>query len=298
MCLAKMMARFVTTRWLHSVSLVVSRWAFASDIELFLVYESQCHTDGNHRLSAGSFFERLVTRISEIIVARHDGIFQIDLRVRPYGQAGSPAVELGDFRRYYSPDGDAWPYEQQSLVKMRCLAGDSDFGNTVLSTAHKIIYESASFDFDAMRGMREKQIRQLVRGGTINAKLSEGGLVDCEYAVQAIQLTFGKSHKKLRSPNTLSALNAAADYKLISPDTFRQVSEAYIFLRELIDCLRMVRGNAHDLTVPPVDSVEYRQLERRMKLVHESQVTLRELEDRMRTVVDFRDLVERICRAD
>jgi glutamate-ammonia-ligase adenylyltransferase len=40
--------------------------------------------------------------------------------------------------------------------------------------------------------------------------------------------------------------------------------EAHIFLRRLINALRMVRGNARDLTVPPEDSEEFAFLARRL----------------------------------
>ena len=106
------------------------------------------------------------------------------------------------------------------------------------------------FDFPAMRAMRERQIRQLVRGGAINAKLSDGGIVDCEYAVQALQMTFGDDMLTLRHPNTLQALSEAARFGLIKPAHHASIQRAYVFLRELIDCLRMVRGNAKDLTLP------------------------------------------------
>ena len=59
-----------------------------------------------------------------------------------------------------------------------------------------------------MRAMREKQLRQLVRAGTINAKLSPGHLADSEYLVQGLQITYGHLDPSLRAVNTLDALAA------------------------------------------------------------------------------------------
>ncbi len=268
---------------------------FASDIEIVLVFAEHCRTAGNTPVSAVTFFERLMMRINEIIAARRAGIFQIDLRMRPYGQAGSAAVQLDEFCRYYSPDGDAWPYERQALVKLRCLPTTDDFSRYVGKRCAAAIYSPASFDFDAMRGMREKQTRQLVRGGTVNAKLSDGGLVDLEYAVQALQLTFGESIPELQTPNTLAALAAAKSAQLIFSDDHDTALKAYIFLRELIDCLRMVRGNAFDLTVPAAGTPDYRHLSRRMEIVHDSQIPLDRLEEQMQSVKRFVATVERVC---
>ena len=206
-----------------------------------------------------------------------------------------PSISYPAFQRYFAAGGDAWPYERQSLVKLRCIAGNPSFRNTLQSEVVKLVYAAEAFDFDAMKGLREKQVRQLVRGGSINVKLSDGGLVDCEYAVQALQLTFGKSIPELQTSNTLCALQAAVSANLLSHEELHQIRAAYVFLRQLIDCLRMVRGNAEDLTVPERDSADYAGLERRMHAVHESSGSVGELEKHMETVTAFTARVAEIC---
>ena len=268
---------------------------FASDIELFLVFAEDCHTEGPQTLTSAAFFERVVQQVSQLIQSRHKGIFEIDLRMRPYGQAGSPAISLTNLKRYFSAEGDAWPYERQALVKSRCVTGCEDFQKQVAQECHAMTYRHAAFDFDAMRALREKQIRQLVRGGTMNAKLSEGGLVDCEYAVQALQLTFGDRLPELRTPNTMQALDAACSAGVLSRAEYGSATHAYVFLRQLIDCLRMVRGNAQDLTVPPAESVDFRQLSRRMEVVYESELLPPTLEAHLAAVKRFAARVEQIC---
>ena len=269
---------------------------FASDIEMFLVFADECRSDGRVPLSGVSFFERLVNRITELVEARHKGIFEIDLRMRPYGQAGSAAVSLDSFQHYYAENGDAWPFERQALVKLRCVGGDSEFAKSVVAASHAAIYSGAGFDFGAMRAMRERQVRQLVHGGTVNAKLSDGGLVDCEYAVQALQLSFGQRYATLRGPNTMSALTAACQSGLVTTSMFHRVQAAYVFLRQLIDCLRMARGNALDLTVPATDTAEFDQLARRLKVVHETVLSGAVLESHFAVVRDFSEEVEQTCK--
>ena len=268
---------------------------FASDIEMFVIFQEDGETSGAAAISTANFFERLAGLITRAIEARHKGIFEVDLRMRPYGQAGSPAVSAATFQRYFGLEGDAWPYERQSLVKMRCIGGNAAFAAKLICIRDDLIFSPQCFDFSAMRAMREKQIRQLVHGGTINAKLSEGGLVDCEYAVQALQLTFGKQHPNLRASNTLAALSAAGAAGLLTDSQLATAQEAYMFLREVIDCLRMVRGNAQDLTVPATDSADYVQLAKRMDKVHDSEVPLASLESQMQHVRLFSQQVERLC---
>ncbi|RMH79344.1 MAG: glutamine synthetase adenylyltransferase, partial [Calditrichaeota bacterium] len=237
---------------------------FASDIELMLVYEGEGHTDGEAPLTNGEFFGRAVDGLCDTIRSRREGIFEIDLRLRPYGKAGRKAVTRASFGEYFSPEGPAWPYERQALVKLRPVAGDKAFGEALVRLRDSLIYTGRPFDVRAMRGMRERQVRQLVSGGTINAKFSPGGLVDVEYLVQALQITHGHRHPELRHPATLTALKVLGERGIIDAEEQKALEEAYIFLRRLIEGLRMVRGNARDLTVPDPHSEEFVFLARRL----------------------------------
>jgi glutamate-ammonia-ligase adenylyltransferase len=116
----------------------------------------------------------------------------------------------------------------------------------------------------AMRAMREKQLRQLVRAGTTNAKLSPGQLVDSEYLVQGLQITYGHRDPSLRAVNTLDALTALKEHGIVSADDAARLRDAYVFQRDLIDALRIVRGHARELTVPASDSEEFVFLARRL----------------------------------
>jgi glutamate-ammonia-ligase adenylyltransferase len=116
-----------------------------------------------------------------------------------------------------------------------------------------------------MRAMRERQIRHLVTGGTSNAKYSPGGLVDLEYLVQGLQIMHGQRNPNLRLTNTREAMAALSAAGLLSPDDYARLRKAHTFLRWLIDALRVVRGNAKDLTVPPADSEEFAFLARRLR---------------------------------
>lgn len=51
---------------------------------------------------------------------------------------------------------------------------------------------------------------------------------------------------------------------VISHEDRLTLRDAYRFLRRMIDALRMVRGNARDLTVPPPESEEFEFLARRL----------------------------------
>ncbi len=126
------------------------------------------------------------------------------------------------------------------------------------------VYTGEPFDVAAMRAMRERQLRHLVTPGTVNAKYSRGGLADLEYIVQALQITHGQTDPRLRVTNTAEAIERVADAGIVSGENVARLSEAHLFLEQLINALRMVRGNSKDLTVPPQESDEFAYLARRL----------------------------------
>jgi len=237
---------------------------YASDIELMFVFEANGHTAGPNVISTAEWYEKVVIALLDLIRAKRKGIFEIDLRLRPYGSAGSMAVAFESFRHYYAPEGPAWPYERQALIKLRPIAGDAALGARLEALREQYVFGGPAFDATAMRAMRERQVRHLVIGGTLNAKFGNGGLVDCEYLVQGLQINHGRANAALRMTNTFEAIEALARAGVLTPEDYERLKAAYIFLRRLIDALRMVRGDAKDLTVPPADSEEYAFLARRL----------------------------------
>ncbi len=264
---------------------------FASDIELMFVYGGSGKTGGPEVITTAEYYNRLVTEVTGAIQARREGIFHIDLQLRPHGSAGSLAVSLESFRRYYAPGGAAWSYERQALVKMRPIAGDAALGQELLRLRDEFVYGGEPFDAGAMRAMRERQVRHLVSGGTINAKYSPGGLVDVEYLVQALEINHGHRNTALRLANTREAIGALAAAGVLSREDYARLREAYIFLRQLIDALRMVRGNAKDLTVPPADGEEFAFLARRLGYAGD---TARLRDDLTRYTASVQELLARL----
>lgn len=238
---------------------------FASDIELLFLYTGPGQTDGPLRVENAVFYETLVQNFLETITSRREGIFEIDLQLRPYGKNGPLAVSLPAFERYYAPGGPAWEYERQALVRLRPLPCSEAVLSAALLRLRDDFVFTGNFDSTAMRAMRERQLRHLVRGGTFNAKYSPGGLVDVEYLVQGLQMRWGAQYPSLRQPNTRLALAALSQEGLLSGEDYTLLRKAHTFLRWLIDALRVVRGNSKDITVPPAESEEFAFLARRLR---------------------------------
>jgi glutamate-ammonia-ligase adenylyltransferase len=116
---------------------------------------------------------------------------------------------------------------------------------------------------DAME-LRHRQMNELVKPGQINVKYSAGGIIDVEYAVQYLQLLNGALHPEIRLTNTLNALLGLRKLQIIREDDYATLHSGYLFLRNLIDGLRIVRGDATDLVLPDERSDEFKSLARRL----------------------------------
>jgi glutamate-ammonia-ligase adenylyltransferase len=242
---------------------------FASDIELMFVYDGEGLSDGLEPVASSVFHEKVVQNFLSAIRARQEGIFQVDLQLRPYGKAGSMAVSLDSFQRYYAPDGPAWAYERQALVKMRPIAGDTALGQQLCALRDDFTYNGGPFDVTSMRAMRERQVRHLVTAGKFNAKYSPGGLVDIEYLIQGLQITHGGKYPSLRLTNIRKAMAELHALGILSAEDYSKLHKAHTFLRWLIDSMRVVRGNSKDVTVPVFGSEEFAFLARRLRYAND-----------------------------
>lgn len=237
---------------------------YASDIEVLFVYGGSGRTAGRRPLDNSEYFERAAQGILQSIEAKQEGIFHLDVRLRPHGGKGLLAAELGEMRSYYSPEGLSAPFERQALIKLRFVAGDAKLGREVEAHRDRYVYSNRPWDLPTALDLRRRQIAELVEPGRTNVKYSAGGLIDIEYAVQYLQIMHGGRLPQLRSPNTLEALAALEAAAILSAREAAALRDAYLFLRYLIDALRIVRGHAKDLVLPPPDSDAFVFLARRL----------------------------------
>jgi [glutamine synthetase] adenylyltransferase / [glutamine synthetase]-adenylyl-L-tyrosine phosphorylase len=186
------------------------------------------------------------------------------VRLRPHGGKSSLANVFEAGCHYCSPTGLAAPFERQALIKLRHIVGDASLGRQVEAHRDSFVYGGDPWDIPMALELRRQQLRQLAEPGQVNLKYGAGGLIDIEYAVQYLQVMHGHDYPSLRSPNTLQALAALVDEGLVARADGESLRKSYVFTRILIDGLRMVRGNAKDLVLPPPDSEEFVCLARRV----------------------------------
>lgn len=237
---------------------------YASDIELLFVYSDNGATDAEEPMDNGDFFHRFAKEFLSFIKAKREGVFAIDMRLRPFGASSPLSTSLENFCRYYGPDGDAHAYEKLALVRMRAVAGNIVLGQKVERLRDQFVYESNAINVADIRELRKKQCETKTHPNEFNAKFSPGALVDLEYDVQLLQVLHAARAPQLRTPYLHTALRELAGIGLLEENEAQRLNDAYYFLRTLINGLRMLRGNARDLLVPDIASDEFAHLARRM----------------------------------
>jgi glutamate-ammonia-ligase adenylyltransferase len=230
---------------------------YASDIEILFVYETpQQPIQGKPSQVSADYFERWAQGFLQWIEAKQEGIFHVDTRLRPYGDKGTLANSLEEIQEYYQIQGAAASFERQAFIKLRFVAGNRALGKAVEAHRDRFVYGPEPWDLPTALHLRQRQMNELVQPGTTHVKYGQGGLLDVEYMVQYLQLTHGHQHPSLRTPNTLEAIEQLCHESIITLAERESLHDDYLFLRQLIDGLRIVRGNAKDLVLPPSGSDE------------------------------------------
>jgi glutamate-ammonia-ligase adenylyltransferase len=237
---------------------------YASDIELLFVYSDSGTTAGEQPISNAEFYEYLAREASGSIHTKKEGIFQIDLRLRPHGASGPMACSLENFCRYFGPGGEAHPLERLALVRLRAFGGDRALGEQVERLRDEMLYTGQPLDLKALRKARQRQIDERTRRGELNAKFSPGALLDLEYAAMLLQVASGAGKEELRTPFIRRALKQLQAAGMLAAEQADRLVEAYEFFRRLINSLRMLRGSALDMFLPESEADEFLHLARRM----------------------------------
>ena len=224
---------------------------FSSDIDLVLAYASGGDTDGARPLDNGEYFVRegrqLVRLLAEPTV---DGICaRVDLRLRPFGNAGRLALPFSAMEQYYQREGRDW--ERYAWIKARPVAGDRTAGRELQDMLRPFVYRRY-LDYTAFAGLREMKAlidaevaRKDLAG---NLKLGPGGIREIEFVVQLTQMIRGGRDPALRVRGLLPALRACESRGYIPKARAKLLREAYVFLRRLENRVQMLRdAQTHDI---------------------------------------------------
>lgn len=255
--------------------------SYGSDLDLVFLHNAdlqQKTTDSGSRkvLSNQEFYIKLVQRISHLCMTKtYNGVlYEIDLRLRPSGNSGLLISHVDSFFAYQLKD--AWIWEHQALVRSRAISTPSIISSSETSlhnTFNTIRCEVLGLPktknnlkkevFDMREKMREHLLYK--NENLIDIKQCRGGIVDVEFMVQywvlshasmkSVQKTndhsFASCNSITRWSDNLRLLDALAQQCVISNNTKKQLSDAYLTLRHAYHRIQLAqqkyaRGAADD----------------------------------------------------
>ena len=247
---------------------------FSSDIDIIYIYSSDSGEtrgipdgQGEKRgvITLRAFFAKLAELVTKALsqVTEDGFVFRVDLGLRPEGKSGDMTISLRSAEVYYEAWGQSW--ERAAMLKARPVAGSLELGERFLSAIEPFVYRKY-LDYnliDDIMSMKKKINASLTREreGEYNIKLGRGGIREIEFFIQALQLVYAGKNRALRERNSLTALATLKNARLIPEDDYRDLCEAYRFLRTVEHRIQVVQERqTHSL---PRKDDEYTALARR-----------------------------------
>jgi len=230
---------------------------FSSDIDLVYAYPQAGESDGARPLDAEAYFARLGQQLAKLLdETTADGFsHRVDLRLRPFGNAGRVALSFAAMDQYFQREGRDW--ERYAWLKARTVAGDIAAGEAWLQTLRPFVYRRY-LDFTALDGLREMKAAitaEVARHDRLDdIKRGPGGIREIEFLVQSLQLIRGGREDALRERRLLPALQALVALGQVEPGEGAALADAYRYLRRLENRLQMLRdAQTHALPEDALD---------------------------------------------
>ena len=181
--------------------------SYSSDLDLVFLHKikEQGMTTGEKSVSGMKFAARLVQKLMNYLNTQtRDGrAYEIDMRLRPSGNAGMMVVSCHAFETYQMDK--AWSWEHQALVRARAICGDKrvtarfcEIRREVLSlprTIEQVRTEVTSMRIKMQKHLGTSQWQQ--QAGKFHLKQDAGGIIDIEFLAQFAVLAYSHDHPSL-----------------------------------------------------------------------------------------------------
>jgi glutamate-ammonia-ligase adenylyltransferase len=232
-----------------------------SDLDLVFLYDLPPHdgdaspaSDGAKPLSAPHYYQRLGQRLINALTAlTGDGrLYEVDMRLRPSGNAGPLAVSLDGFADYQRES--AWTWEHLALTRARVVAGEPSFAGRIGDAIREALCAKRPADelLVAVADMRARMAAEHAAPGPWHVKHVRGGLVDCEFIAQYLQLRHAHEHPEILSTGTVQAYKNLAESGILERKAADELIAATRLLRRLQGLLRLtIECDPDPEAIPP-----------------------------------------------
>ena len=219
---------------------------YGSDLDLVFLHDCPVDsmTNGDKQIDSRQFYLRLVQRIIHLFNVRTSfGIlYEVDVRLRPQGDAGLLACSLNAFYDYQMHE--AWTWEHQALVRARAVYGEIELIKRFNQIRHDVLCKPREEKVlkTEVREMREKMRTHLgtTEQHRFNLKIDEGGIGDIEFLSQYLVLNYAHQYPKMTTwSDNVRILELAANYQIMDSQEAEQLTRAYIDMRNEIHQLSL-----------------------------------------------------------
>jgi glutamate-ammonia-ligase adenylyltransferase len=229
--------------------------SFSSDVDLVTIYDAptDAASGGDRMLDAPLYYIRLTQRlISAITSPMSEGrLYEVDLRLRPSGEAGPVAVALGAFQAYQG--GSAWTWEHMALTRARPITGPASFAAAIEVAIRDTLTKPrapAKLLADVI-DMRRRIAEQHPPHNRWALKYAAGGLVDIEFAVQYLLLREAHAHPDLLSTETAEAIARLAAKGIVSAEAAEDLARAVRLCWRVQGLIRLTTSGVFEPTRAP-----------------------------------------------
>lgn len=208
---------------------------YTSDLDLVFIYEDQD--------DYAEQYARLGRRMTSWLTTMTSSgrLYDVDLRLRPDGDAGLLAVSFDAFARYQREH--AWLWEHQALTRARFATGDAGAGSRFEALRREILLRRREPQAlaDEVRAMRQRISDGHPNPGPLfDIKHDRGGMVDIEFITQYLVLRHAHEHPALLDNlGNIALLRIAGELGLLPPDLARRAGDAYRIMRRVQHNMRM-----------------------------------------------------------
>lgn len=213
--------------------------SYSSDLDLVFLCDAErldAATSGARPLTVAQFYARIVQRMIHLFTTNMLAgvLYEIDMRLRPSGNSGLLVTSLSAFETYQMDS--AWTWEQQALVRARCVAGDAALAQKFKDVRAKSLSrgrDRATLQKE-VRDMREKMRNNLASKdkAVFDLKQGLGGIADIEFIVQFGVLAYAAEHPALLEwTDNVRLLERLSDAGFLSREDAEFLKQAYVGFR-------------------------------------------------------------------
>ena len=232
----------------------VKQLTAGSDLDLMIIYDGipDDFSNGQRALPVASYVLRLAqTMVSWISTPTAEGtLYDVDLRLRPEGQASAIAISIDRLATYF--DQDAWIWEKQALTKARPVAGDTGLTKRIQQLVNRIVNQNHPKDrlVQAVFDMRQRIQKQKKPASQWHLRQVSGGLTDIDLLIQAWRLQYGALFSGSGQPARV-ILQTLYDNGVIDKSCYEDMTGASKCFNEIHHSLRLTLGSV----VPTTDKL-------------------------------------------